>query len=51
MPRGELRTEDLLQIIFVRPVRVTGLARHALKHTRDARQFQRARVREHEIPG
>ena len=31
MARGQLRAEDLVQIVFVRPVRVAGLPRRALK--------------------
>ncbi len=51
MARGELRAEDLLQIVFVRPVRIAGLPRQALKDPGDAGQLERARVRDDEIAG
>jgi hypothetical protein len=35
----------------VRPVRIGVLAREVLKDARDARQFQRARMGDHEIAG
>jgi len=51
VPRVLLRTEDLVQVVFVRPVRVTGLPRQSIKHPGDAGQFQRPRLRDDEIAG
>ena len=39
-----------MQVVFVRPVRVTRL-RARLSNARDARQFERASVRDDEIAG
>jgi hypothetical protein len=49
VPRGQLRTERLVQVVLVRPVRVTGLARERFKDARDAGQFQRAGVRDDQV--
>ena len=51
MARGQLCGQDLVQIVFVRPVRVAGLPGEAIKRPRDARELQRARVGAHEIVG
>ncbi len=46
---GELRAEHFLEIVLVRPVRVSRLAGEAFKGPRHAWQLERARVRDHEI--
>src|SRR5437867_3006555 len=51
MPRGDLRVEDLVQIVFMRPVGIAGLARRALKDARDTRELEYARVGDDEIAG
>ncbi len=49
MPRGLLGTQDLLQIVFVRPVRVPRLAGQAFKGAGHAGQLQHARVGDDEV--
>ena len=51
MTRGQLGAEDFVQIVFVRPVRVTRLPRQTVKRARDARELERAGVRDDEIAG
>ena len=49
MPRRPLGTEDLLQIVFVRPVGIARLARQTLEDAGGAGQLQRTGVRKHEV--
>jgi len=51
VPRCLLRGEHLMEIVFVRPVRIARLAGQGFKGARDARHFQRPRLRDDEIPG
>ena len=49
VPRGLLGTQDLVQIVFVRPVALARLPRQALKRARHAGQLQRPRVGDDEV--
>ena len=49
MPRGLLRGEHLMEVILVWPMGVARLAGQGFKGARDARQFQRAGLRDDEI--
>jgi hypothetical protein len=44
VPRGQLRAQHFLQVVFVGPVRVAGLPREAFKDAGHAGQLQRAGV-------
>ncbi len=51
VPGGLLGAEHLLQVVFVRPVRIARLAGEPFEHARHARQLEGARVRDDEIAG
>src|SRR5439155_22004463 len=51
VPRRLLGAQDLVQVVLVRPVRIAGLARQTVKRAGDARQLQRARLRDDELAG
>ena len=47
--RGLLGTQHLVQVIFVGPMRVSGLPGQAVERARDAGEFQRARLGDHQL--
>jgi transposase len=49
VPRRLLRGEHLMEVVFVRPVRIARLAGERFKGARDAGQFQRPCLRDDEI--
>jgi hypothetical protein len=49
MAGGLLGTEDLIEILFVRPVGIACLAGEGLKHPGDAGEFQRAGLCDDEV--
>jgi hypothetical protein len=51
VPGRKLRAEHLLQIVFVRPVRVTRLAGEAFEGPGDPGELERPRMRDDEITG
>ncbi len=51
VPRGVLGTEDLVQIVFVRPMGVARLTGEAVKRPCHTRQLQCARLRDDQIVG
>ena len=51
VPRGLLGGEDLVEVVLVRPMRIARLTGQGFKRARDARQFQRPRLRDDEIAG